>query len=31
MTNDLLETVEKVVKLHVVDSIHPSQHSTLKN
>ena len=31
MANYSLETVEKLFKLHEMDSIHPSKHSILKN
>ena len=31
MTNDLLETIEKLFRLHVEDGIHPSKRSFLKN
>ena len=31
MTNDSLKTAEKAFRLHVVDGIHPSKRSILKN
>ena len=31
MTNDLLETVKKHFKLHVMDFIYPSKYSIRKN
>ena len=30
MTNDLLNTIQKLFKLHAVDGIHPSKRTILK-